>query len=71
MMIHIRHFWTFLHEIKQTDWKNRKKEVSNNREIKKSICGRKMPYDLFCNRRIRSWDCHHLHMNEEAIQSLQ
>ena len=32
-MTHMRHFWTFLHEIKQTDLKNRKKEVSNNREI--------------------------------------
>ena len=54
----------------------KQKEVSIKRGIKKSICGRKIPYDhsswdasLFCIRRIRRWYCHHLHMNEEAIQN--
>ena len=53
------------------------KEVRKKRGMKKSISGRKMPYDdsswdtsLFCIRSIRYWYCHHLHMNEEAIQNL-
>ena len=53
------------------------KEVRKKRGMKKSISGRKIPYDdsswdtsLFCIRRIRHWYCHNLHMNEEAIQNL-
>ena len=67
--------WSFLQKIKQTDWKMRKKG-RQKRGIKKSGCGRKIPYEnsswdtsLFCIRRIRRWYCHDLHMNEEAIQN--
>ena len=54
-----------------------KKEVRKKRGMKQSISGRIIPYDdsswdtsLFCITRIRHWYCHHLHMNEEAIQNL-
>ena len=54
-----------------------KKEVRKKRGMKQSISGRIIPYDdsswdtsLFCITRIRHWYCHHLDMNEEAIQNL-
>ena len=43
---------SFLQELKQTEWKKKKKtekkEVTKKRQIKKLICGRKISYHDSC-----------------------
>ena len=73
-----REFWDdhFCRKSSKQIGKPEKKAVRQKWGIEKSGCCWKILGDdsswnssLFCIRRIRSWYCHHLHMNEEAIQN--